>query len=218
MLDGIDEEITFGYVANEYLQYVKDTKSKRTYELEYGDYINHLKTFFSKYMIDAIDKKVLLEFQRRKKRQGFANRTVNIHIGLVRKIINHAIDKDYMYEKNLQYPMLKEAKKLHSFLTPEEYLKLTQTISYSMAIQRVRFAKQTGMRPAELTYLSWLDINFELKKAKIQGKKEWQPKTDEERTIPSTRTRSIGITVFSIFTSETPNAISFSRISSSLNL
>jgi integrase len=188
MLDGIDEEIPFGYVANEYLEYVEDTKSKRTYKLEYGDYENHLKPFFSKYMIDAIDKNVLLEFQRRKKRQGYANRTVNIHIGLVRKIIHYAIDKNYMYEKPLKYPMLREAKKLHSFLTPEEYLKLTQTISYSMAIQRVRFAKQTGMRPAELTYLSWRDIDFELKTAKVQGKKEWKPKTDEERIIPLNKT------------------------------
>lgn len=177
-------KISFDEVATEYLAHVKDSKSKRTYELEQGDYDNHLKKFFSRYTIDAIDNALLLQFQALQKRRGFANRTVNIHVGTVRKIRNFAVEKEYVDDRKLMYPMLREPKKLHAFLSPEEYRKLKQHVSYDMALKRIVFGRQTGMRPAELTYLAWTDIDFNLKTAKIQSKKEWKVKTDEERIIP----------------------------------
>jgi site-specific recombinase XerD len=179
-----DIKIPFDEIATEYLNHVKDSKSKKTYELELDNYDNHLKKFFSRYTIDTIDNALLLQFQAQQKRRGYANRTVNIHIGTIRKIRNFAIDKEYIDDRKLMYPMLREPKKLHAFLSPEEYGKLKQHFSYDMALKRVVFGRQTGMRPAELTYLSWTDIDFSLKTAKIQSKKEWKVKTDEERIIP----------------------------------
>jgi len=177
------DEILFGAVAKEYLGYIRDTKSARTYDLENGDYKNHLEEFFSDMKLSELSTDVIMDFQARKKKQGYANRTVNLHVGLVRKVLKFAMDKGYIRNIRTKFPMLREAKKQHAFLNPLEYEKLKDYISYDLALKRVVFARNTGMRPAELTYLTWSDIDFELRIANIQSKKEWKIKTDEERTI-----------------------------------
>ncbi len=40
------------------------------------------------------------------------------------------------------------------------------------------------MRPAELTYLAWSDVDFENETIRIQSKKEWRIKTEQERIVP----------------------------------
>lgn len=42
----------------------------------------------------------------------------------------------------------------------------------------------TGMRPAELAFLTWNDIDFTMRTVNIQAKESWQPKTSQERIIP----------------------------------
>lgn len=55
----------------------------------------------------------------------------------------------------------------------------------SLALARIRFGYLTGLRPAELAYLAWTDIDAGMKLLHIQGKPDvgWQIKTDEERTV-----------------------------------
>jgi integrase len=114
----------------------------------------------------------------------YSNRTVNILMGIVRKVMNFAVAKGYIEEVRLKYPHLKEPKKLHAFITPDEFEKFASSISYDLAEKRIRFGRLTGMRPAELSHLAWPDVDFDLEIVKIQGKGEWKPKTDEERIIP----------------------------------
>lgn len=183
------QKLPFHIVAMEYLDHVEDTKSMRTHELEDRDYTKHLHPFFSDKFIDEINNDLLLRYQAEKKAGGYANRTVNIHMGLVRKIRRFALTKKYISRDNLKYPMLDEPKKLHAFLTPEEYQIFKKNLSYPLALDRVVFGRLTGMRPAELTYLAWPDIDFDLKIAKIQGKPGlWKPKTNEERVVPLSKT------------------------------
>jgi len=114
----------------------------------------------------------------------YSNRTVNILVGIIRKIMNFAVAKGYIKELRLKYPHLKEPKKLRSFVPPDEFEKFVANVSYDLAQKRIRFGRLTGMRPAELTYLTWTDVDFGLEIVKIQGKGDWKPKTDEERIIP----------------------------------
>jgi len=114
----------------------------------------------------------------------YSNRTVNILIGTVRKVMNFAAAKGYINEVRLKYPHLKEPRKLHAFLPPDEFEKFVSNISYDLAEKRIRVGRLTGMRPAELSHLAWPDVDFDLEIVKIQGKGEWKPKTDEERIIP----------------------------------
>jgi integrase/recombinase XerC len=69
-------------------------------------------------------------------------------------------------------------------VTPDEFEKLAANLSYDLVAQRIRFGRLTGMRPAELSYLTWNDVNFNMETVKVQGKGDWKPKTNEERTIP----------------------------------
>lgn len=183
-----NNNIAFDDIAQEYLQYIKDTKSVRTYELESTDYKKHIQLFFSNYPISDIDSDSLLSFQSKQKTKGYANRTVNIHIGLIRKIINFAKDKDYIRaDFKLKYPILEEPRKIHAFLSPEELKKLSENITYDIALKRVVFARNTGLRPSELAYLTWSDVDWHLKIIKIQSKKignaTWMPKSRYERVV-----------------------------------
>lgn len=114
----------------------------------------------------------------------YSNRTVNILIGIVRKIMNFAVTKGYIKDVRLKYPHLKEPRKLRAFVPPDEFEKFVINVSYDLAQKRIRFGRLTGMRPAELSYLTWPDVDFGLEVVKIQGKGDWKPKTDEERIIP----------------------------------
>jgi integrase/recombinase XerD len=178
----------FGIVAGEYLEHVKAVSSARTYDMYNTDYHKHVGPYFQNYVLQDIGNDILLSFQSAQKSKGYAPRTVNIHMELVRKIMSFAKAKDYIGEIKLKYPMLREPKKLHSFLTPEEYKALKQHFSYERAKLRTILGRNCGLRPAELTYLAWPDIDFELKAIKVQSKPEWKIKTDEERVVDLNKT------------------------------
>ena len=184
-LEDITNPIPFETIAKQYLTYCKSTKSKRTYELESTDYKKHLESYLAGYLLDDISNETLLKYQAVKKEQGYSNRTVNIHIGLIRKIINYAKDHGYGSQLKLKYPMLPESERTHAFLTPDEMKSFLKNFSYDLAYKRVLFGFVTGMRPAELAYLSWRDIDFEMQTAKVRSKPPvWTIKTKQERVIP----------------------------------
>lgn len=176
----------FFQVAAEYLHNVEVTKSSRLWELEYTDYNKHLHPFFGSYPADHIDLDLLQQFQMQQKKD-YANRTINIHIGLVRKIINYGKAKKYVRENfTLHYPMLDEPKKQHAFLDYGEWEKLKDNISYDLALKRTIVGRQTGLRPGELAYLAWDDISFEMKTITVRSKPDvgWIIKTKQERVVP----------------------------------
>ncbi len=177
----------FFQIAAEYLHHVQATKALRTFELEYIDYNKHLHSFFGNYPADQLSIELLLEFQKRQKSAKYSNRTINIHIGLVRKIINYGKDKKYIRENfNLKYPMLDEPKKQHAFLDYDEWEKLKSNITYDLAFKRVMVGRQTGLRPGELAHLAWNDVSFKMKTITIRSKPDvgWIIKTKDERVIP----------------------------------
>jgi integrase len=95
------------------------------------------------------------------------------------------VQKEYINDPKLKYPMLRESKRLHAFFSPDEWNRLIEKVSYKLALKRILLGRLTGMRPKELAYLAWDDIDIELKQIKIQSKKNlFQIKTDEERIIP----------------------------------
>jgi len=187
-IEDIKRDTSFGVAATEYLEYIKETRSERTYEMYDKDYRKQLKPFFEYYILQDIGNDTLLSFQGKQKLNGYANRTVNIHMELVRKIMNYAKTKKYIGKIELKYPMLREPKKLHAFLTPDEYKAFKKELSYHKAYLRTVFGRNTGLRPSELTYLAWGDVSFEMQRLTIQSKPEWIIKTDEERVVHLNKT------------------------------
>jgi integrase/recombinase XerD len=184
-IEDIKRDTSFGMAATEYMEYIKGVRSKRTYEMYDTDYRKHLQPFFEHYILQDISNDTLLSFQGKQKSKGYANRTVNIHMELVRKIMNYARTKKYIGNIDLKYPMLREPKKLHAFLTPDEYRAFKKELSYDKVYLRTVFGRNTGLRPSELTYLAWEDVSFEMQSVKVQSKPEcgWIIKTEEERVV-----------------------------------
>lgn len=188
-VDQLQRKRYFPGVAEEYLKQCKDINSLRTYGLEVGDYEKHLKPFFGDMVISDIDTAMLRKFQGVQKRRGYANRTINIHVGLVRKVRRFADEKGYTtYNRNLKFPMLPEPHHKHDFLSPAEYRKLIEhfTPEGHMALKRLIFGRHTGLRPQELTFLSWNDVDRELRTARIRSKPQYgyRVKKDTERIVP----------------------------------
>lgn len=97
--------------------------------------------------------------------------------------MNFAVTYEYIGDVKIKYPMLREVKKVHAFVPDPEYKQLVDNITDDLTKKRVIFAKNTGLRPAELTYLTWDDVIFDHKIVIIQGKDNWKPKTEEERIV-----------------------------------
>jgi integrase len=179
-LEDIYDPIPFDRVAGDYLEYCRKVKGARTYEFHNGAYIKHIRDFFSGYLISEINEDLLKDFQTRQKNKKLSNRTVNIHIGVIRQIIKHSGDN-----VRLKYPMLPETQKEHAFLTPDECREFIKHVEKDLTLKRIMFGICTGMRPGELAFLSWNDIDLELRIARIRSKPGiWTIKDRDERSVP----------------------------------
>jgi integrase len=185
--------VPFDRAAREYLDHVKDTLSSRTYELEETDYRVHLEPYFKFIHVSEISNDTLKDYQKKKKKvkcektgQKYGNRTVNIHMGLIRKIRRYAIDKGYIALDELKYPMLTEPTKKHAFLTPAEKKAFLKNFAYELSGKRAEVQALTGLRPKEAAYLSWDDVDFEMKSIRVRSKPEdgFVIKTMQQRVIP----------------------------------
>lgn len=183
--------ILFDRATQEYLSHIKDTLSQRTHEMDLTDYNKHLKAFFADTFITEIDNGLLLKFQARQKSTRFksrrlGNRTVNIHIGLIRKIMKFAEQKGYIDNPRLKYPMLREPQRLHAFLTPDEFKAIISHMADDLTLKRIKLGRCTGLRPKELAYLAWDDIDLKAMMLRVHSKPDagFITKTDEERDIP----------------------------------
>ncbi len=194
------EEHSFDELATAYIQYTKTVKSARTYQLYKDDYTNHLQQFFGNLILDEqeITNSRVLDFQEQQKAKGYSNTTVNIHIKLMRQILRWGADKNFIRKdvvENLKFPKLEEIKKLHAFVPADVYDDMVKAFDLkgknrlaALGFYRIIIARNTGMRPAELQFLSWPDVDFKGKIIRIKAKQEWKPKKSEERTIPMNKT------------------------------
>ena len=172
----------------DFLAYQKATKAPRTSEGDKWYYEHHLQAFWCTRPLSMADASTLLEFQELKKQAGLGNRSVNICVTLVRKCLNFAHTKGWCAKPEFKFPRLTEPKRLHAFLSPEEYNQLIEKFSDKgrLALYRTIFGRFTGLRPSELTYLAWSDIKLDLKFLRITSKPKegWTIKTYQERDVP----------------------------------
>jgi len=84
----------------------------------------------------------------------------------------------------IKYPMLPESEKQHAFLTPDETIRFLNAFQHAPSFRISYFGLMTGLRPKELTYLEWKDIDIEMKTAKITSKPpDFVIKDKQERTV-----------------------------------
>ena len=189
----------FMVLAEEYFSHIQAVYTRRAYVNEKNYFDNHIANFFKSETVSSLTRGRLLDFQADRRATGLSNRTVNILVSIVRRILKHASSrhtsiKRIIRETDLQFPQkLTESKKKFTFFTNEEFEKLAPLVKNTLTRSRIIVNRHTGMRPAEATYLEWLDVDFAHKHIHIQSKvispgQKWQVKDHEDRLIPLNKT------------------------------
>ncbi|MDA8156281.1 MAG: tyrosine-type recombinase/integrase [Actinomycetota bacterium] len=180
---------TFHSAMTEFLEHQAATKAPATYAGDKWYYEKHLQDFWGERQLTSITSENLIDFQKLKKSSALGNRTVNICVNLVRKALHYSAIKGWCPSPSmLKFPKLTEPRRLHAYLAPEEYQRLLKGFTPRgwMAYYRTIFGVLTGLRPAELSYLAWTDVDTSMAMMRVTSKPKegWQIKTNQERAVP----------------------------------
>jgi integrase len=132
-------------------------RSKRS---EYN-HAKPLRDYFDSLPIARIDADSILAYVRQRKAKGLSNTTVNMEIGILRRILKRA--KRWHFVED-EVPRLPERRDIGRALQPEEKLRLLKVgqskPEWETAYLASVFALNTTMRGCEVKQLRWRDIDF----------------------------------------------------------
>lgn len=154
----------------------------------YRSILDNFKSFLKQHpylvKISHLASKDFSDYQGFRKRQGMANKTINMEINCLRTMFSLAIKWNYSKVNPTDGVNLlkEEVNAAPEFFSKDQCKKLLSEADPFMRPIIFTFL-HTGMRKAELENLEWSDIDFGRRKIKIQYKTEWSPKT-AERQIP----------------------------------
>jgi integrase len=129
------------------------------------------------------------QFIARRKRDGIANRTVNMCLNLLRVMFKHALMHNYATHN----PMV-EIKNLHEPFHDRPVLSMTdfnrllneaaKVDDPEFVVTWLKVRAYTGMRPSECVYLEWRDFDFARGQVIVRPKNGNPLKDGEFRAIP----------------------------------
>jgi integrase len=176
--------LTVAEAADAYIVRRTPLVAPRTLELEQGA-VKHLSRHFATAMLSKLDSDALAGYVARRKAEGAGNRTVNIEVGVLRRVLKqfrlwHLVGEDYK--------PLPEPKDIGRALTPEQELTLFSVAStrreWTVAFWVSLVAANTTAGGCEVRNLRLRDIDFETKTLYVRvGKNKFRV-----RAIPLNRT------------------------------
>jgi integrase len=126
-----------------------------------SDHARPLRDYFGSLPIARIDADSILAYVRRRKASGLSNTTVNMEIGILRRILKRA--KRWHFVED-EIPRLPERRDIGRALQPEEKLRLLKVAQskpeWETAYLASMLALNTTMRGCEVKQLRWRDIDF----------------------------------------------------------
>ena len=150
----------FNDVFDSYIESRKLHCAPRTYSSD-KDRGKRLINFFGGNQLRQITAELIACYQRERIKSGVGGRTVNIEVGLLRRVLKYAKQWSKLAD---DVKMLPEHPKEARVLTPEEKALLIDTAHQNPAWQIARcagvLALNTTMRSCELKGLRWKDINL----------------------------------------------------------
>jgi integrase len=114
-------------------------------------------------------------FVAQRKRDGLANRSVNLELNTLRCIFRFAVECGYVRQSPAKdVKMLREPRLDHWIPSPEELERFVaeaeKTYSGKVLSTWIRFMAYTGMRPREALFIEWNDIDFDRQQIVIKPK------------------------------------------------
>src|SRR5262245_58685040 len=126
-----------------------------------SDHAKPLREYFGRLPISHIDANLVLAYVRDRKAKGLSNTTVNMEIGILRRILKRA--KRWQFIES-EVPRLPERRDIGRALQPEEKLRLLEVAKsrpeWETAYLASMLALNTTMRGCEIKQLRWRDIDF----------------------------------------------------------
>lgn len=185
----------FCLVAEDYLQFIEETKKLSTYYSYRQDYEKHIKAYFSNFYIDMINVSNInewcLEMSENSLSVAYLNKIYNIlsnifdyamkHYGLPSNPVK--VVGRFQEKKN---KVIKDEEKLR-YITKEEFDKFVSVINDPLDYAFFNFAFYTGCRKGEIFALTWSDIDFKNKTISINKSLCQKLKTNEEEMITNTK-------------------------------
>jgi integrase len=178
-----EKKIKFEVFAEEYLNYSRTNKARRTYEKDITSIKANLVPFFKgKYLSEAIPK--LVEKYKTMRKEKVKPSTVNKELSALKAMLNRAVEWGYIENNpSSSVKKLKEVLPLPRFLTLEEcgtLLAACEGHIYYIVVT----ALNTGMRLSELLNLEWKDIDFKNRIIRVDNKLDHHTKNYEPRSVP----------------------------------
>ena len=171
--------------ANEYLEWSKANKARRSYERDITSIKVHLLGVFAGLRLEGITRKMVEDYKtRRKDRDGANVATVNRELCCLKSMLRKATEWGYVGENiTAGIKQFRERPKTPRHLEKEEVARLLEEcLPHIYAF--VATAVYTGLRRSELLHLEWSDVDFKKRTITVRNKDDWHTKNYENRTIP----------------------------------
>ena len=157
---------------------------KRSWKTDLS-YLNaHLIPFFGDYLLSAINQLAIEQYISRRISDGVQKSTINRELACLKKMLNKAIDWQYLDENPARKVKLFSEKDNLKERVPalEEEAKLLESCRESLGTIALT-AIHTGMRRAGILNLKWEDVNLEKREIKVR-----KTKSGSIRTVPFNET------------------------------
>jgi integrase len=167
---------------DDFLCEAEKTKKKKTllgYRLNLGQFFESAKSIK---FLDEVTKKTICDFRDYLSARGYEARTLhNRIITLLSLLKEHKIETDFSITDDL--PSFQD--EIARAYTDEDLKKLFDEMDDEEKI-RYKFFLGTACRDKEVTFASWLDIDFEKKTYHVRSKSDvgFSPKRHEDRIVP----------------------------------
>lgn len=135
--------------------------SPRTHELE-TERMSMIKKFFGDIRISAITPGAIQRYQQERKKNGTANRTINMDVGALSRVLKHFGLWRAIEERVKRLP--EKASPIGRALTYEEQYRLLEVASSNPDWEPVYLAavlaSNTSLRPVEVKHLQWRNVDL----------------------------------------------------------
>ncbi len=156
----------------------------------------HLLPLFGKYTLQEITSQRVQEYKAKKTAEGFAAKSINNQLGVLRRCLQIAMEWDLL-DKLPTVKMLRTPPPIVEALNESDCQALLADSAEPLAHLMILAAVRTGMRLGELCGLSWEDIDFKsgnitVRHSFVRGEMN-SPKSNKIRYIPLTTDLSLAL-------------------------